>query len=38
MSVLKTACAFSRGVFEAIDHPETLTPEIVEVAKHRCVE
>lgn len=29
---------FSRWVFWAIDHPETLTPEIVEAAKLRSTE
>lgn len=29
---------FSRWVFWAIDHPETLTPEVVEAAKNKSVE
>jgi hypothetical protein len=27
---------FIRWMFKAIDHPETLTPEIIEAAKIRC--
>lgn len=29
---------FAKWIFWAIDHPETLTPEIVEAAKLRCNE
>jgi hypothetical protein len=31
-------CRFARWIFWAIKHPQTLTPEIVEVAKFRCIE
>ena len=30
-------CRFTGWFYRAIVHPETLTPEIVETAKHRCV-
>ena len=30
-------CRFTRWFYRAIEHPETLTPEIVESAKHRCI-
>jgi len=30
-------CRFIRWFYRTIEHPETLTPEIVEAAKHRCV-
>ncbi len=31
-------CRFAKWVFWAINHPDTLTPEIVEAAKQRCNE
>jgi hypothetical protein len=31
-------CRFARWVFWAIEHPEVLTPEIVESATFRCEE